>query len=430
MKKKVSIIVRTHNESYWISKCLHEIFNQKYKNFEVVVVDNQSKDNTRKIIKKNFPNCKLVNYKSKVFKPGESINYGIKFSEGELICIISGHCIPKNEFWLGQLVKNFKSKKIAGVYGKQEPLDTSDPNIVRELNYLFGNDKKIQIKDPFFHNANSMIRRSIWKKINFNEQTPHIEDRIWAQRVQSLKYKIIYEPNSIVYHHHGVGHSDNIKRVSRISKIIQNLNLNKQNKKQKLICMIPIINPIKQKNTFLVEKILGDLNKSSLIYKTFIICDNQQLKNKIKKLKNIEFINRPKYLQKDYLGIDYILKEIYKKYLKKLYKPSHILVLEEVYPNRPKNFIKELVNKIDEKYDSIIPICKIADHNIWKKNQLGEMDIIFKTSMPSTYVKNNIFKEIKGLGCITKSSVFEHTGRETMSINFLEVLEKYSFKFK
>ena len=144
MKKKVSIIVRTHNESYWISKCLHEIFNQKYKNFEVVVVDNQSKDNTRKIIKKNFPNCKLVNYKSKVFKPGESINYGIKFSEGELICIISGHCIPKNEFWLGQLVKNFKSKKIAGVYGKQEPLDTSDPNIVRELNYLFGNDKKIQ----------------------------------------------------------------------------------------------------------------------------------------------------------------------------------------------------------------------------------------------------------------------------------------------
>ena len=42
------------------------------------------------------------------------------------------------------------------------------------------------------------------------------------------------------------------------------------------------------------------------------------------------------------------------------------MVLEEVYPNRPKNFIKDLINKIDEKYDSI-PICKINDHNIWKK---------------------------------------------------------------
>lgn len=430
MKKKVSIIVRTHNESYWIGKCLHEIFNQKYKNFEVIVVDNQSKDDTKKIVKKNFPNCKLVNYKSKVFKPGAAINHGIKFSKGELVCIISGHCIPKNEQWLGQLVKNFKSKKIAGVYGKQEPLDTSDPNIVRELNYLFGNDKKIQVKDPFFHNANSMIRKSLWKKINFDEQTFHIEDRIWAQQVQSLKYRIIYEPNSIVYHHHGVGHNDNIKRVSRISKIIQNLNLKKQKSKQRIICMVPIINPIKKNNTFIVEKILNELNESTLIFKTFVICSNKELKNKIRYLKKINLIDRPKYLQKDYLGTDYILKETYKKFIKKKCKPTHIMVLEEVYPYRPKNLIKDLINKIDEKYDSIVPICKINDHNIWKKNDFGQMNIIFKTSMPSSYVTSNVFKEIKGLGCITKSSVFEHTGRETMSINFLEVLEKYSTKLK
>ena len=320
----------------------------------------------------------MVNYKSKVFKPGAAINHGIKFSKGELVCIISGHCIPKNEQWLGQLVKNFKSKKIAGVYGKQEPLDTSDPNIVRELNYLFGNDKKIQVKDPFFHNANSMIRKSLWKKINFDEQTFHIEDRIWAQQVQSLKYRIIYEPNSIVYHHHGVGHNDNIKRVSRISKIIQNLNLKKQKSKQRIICMVPIINPIKKNNTFIVEKILNELNESTLIFKTFVICSNKELKNKIRYLKKINLIDRPKYLQKDYLGTDYILKETYKKFIKKKCKPTHIMVLEEVYPYRPKNLIKDLINKIDEKYDSIVPICKINDHNIWKKNDFGQMNIILK----------------------------------------------------
>ena len=43
------------------------------------------------------------------------------------------------------------------------------------------------------------------------------------------------------------------------------------------------------------------------------------------------------------------------------------MVLEEVYPYRPKNLIKDLINKIDEKYDLIVPICKINDHNIWKK---------------------------------------------------------------
>ena len=53
------------------------------------------------------------------------------------------------------------------------------------------------------------------------------------------------------------------------------------------------------------------------------------------------------------------------------------MVLEEVYPYRPKNLIKDLINKIDEKYDSIVPICKINDH-IWKKNDFGQMNIILK----------------------------------------------------
>ena len=40
-KGLVSIIVRTKNESFWIGKCLHEINNQIYKNYEIIVVDNK-----------------------------------------------------------------------------------------------------------------------------------------------------------------------------------------------------------------------------------------------------------------------------------------------------------------------------------------------------------------------------------------------------
>ena len=49
--------------------------------------------------------------------------------------------------------------------------------------------------------------------------------------------------------------------------------------------MVPIINPIKKNNTFIVEKILNELNESTLIFKTFVICSNKELKNKIRYLK-------------------------------------------------------------------------------------------------------------------------------------------------
>ena len=44
--KKVSIIIRTKNEERWIGRCLESIFKQNYKNFEVIIVDNESTDKT------------------------------------------------------------------------------------------------------------------------------------------------------------------------------------------------------------------------------------------------------------------------------------------------------------------------------------------------------------------------------------------------
>ena len=53
-KVKVSVIVRTHNEQDWISRCLHEILNQKFNSYEVLLIDNNSSDKTIHIVKKIF----------------------------------------------------------------------------------------------------------------------------------------------------------------------------------------------------------------------------------------------------------------------------------------------------------------------------------------------------------------------------------------
>jgi len=424
-KPSVSIIIRTRHESFWIGKCLHEIFNQKFKDFEVIVVDNSSTDGTLRIVKNNFPKVKIVKYKSKEFFPGRALNLGIQASKGRLIAMISGHCIPKNKLWLSNLIKNFKNKKVAAVYGKQEPLDMSDPNDVRDLIYLFGKDKKIQNKDPFFHNANSMIRRDLWKKIKFDENIHHIEDRIWAQKQINKGYKIVYEPRSSVFHYHGVSHKNNISRVRKISKILTKVSL--KEKSTNLVCIVPILEPIIINGKFLVEQTLRKVIKINKIKKIFIICNNKLLRQSIKN-KKITYINRNKNLEKDFLGSDYILKEVFNKFIKKKYKPSHILIFEEIYPFRPKNFFSSLINNIDNNYDCLVPIFQNKNHNIWKKNNKGNIEPIFKTTLPSSLVDHTIFQENKGLGCIVKSSNFENNGRESVNTKFFEVDSKYSFK--
>jgi glycosyltransferase involved in cell wall biosynthesis len=422
----VSIIVRTKNEDFWIGKCLNEIFNQKYKNFEVILVDNNSKDKTISIVKKNFPKVKIINYKSKIFLPGKALNLGIKKSKGSLVAMISGHCIPKNENWLNNLVQNFKNSVVIACYGRQEPSDISEPNDVRDLTYLFGLDKKIQIKDPFFHNANSMIRKSTWKKNQFDETIKHIEDRLWASLVLKNGKKIIYEPNSSVIHFHGVGHHGNLKRVSTISKILKKSK--SKNKRKLIVCIIPLNKPIKLNGKYLVEKIINDINKIKEISKIFISTTDKKLEKSIIG-KKIIILQRDKDLQKKFLGLEYVLSKTYSRYIKKL-NPSHIMVAEEIYLNRPKNFFQSIINNFDDNYESIVPIFKNNSNNIWKKDDSGAMQPLFKTSLPSEFVDHKIYEEVKGLGTLVKAETFENSGRESNSQKFIEIDKKNTITTK
>jgi len=95
-RPKISIVIRTKNEERWITACLTAIFSQKHKDFEVIIVDNESSDKT---IEKasQFNITKVITCKD--YRPGLALNMGFKEAKGEYVVCLSGHCIPVNEKW-------------------------------------------------------------------------------------------------------------------------------------------------------------------------------------------------------------------------------------------------------------------------------------------------------------------------------------------
>ena len=87
-KPLVSIIILNYNAGELLINCVESIFQTKYSNFEVIVVDNISSDNSHKKCKEKFQQIKLIeNSENLGYCDGNNI--GIKNAKGEYVVIMN-----------------------------------------------------------------------------------------------------------------------------------------------------------------------------------------------------------------------------------------------------------------------------------------------------------------------------------------------------
>src|SRR5687768_16831644 len=109
MKELISIIITTKNEQAVIETLLSSIFLQTYKNIEVILVDNNSKDNTLKIPKK-------FDVKIYTIGPERSAqrNFGAKKSKGKYLLFLDADMELTSDV-LNDCIRVVKQKGICGV---------------------------------------------------------------------------------------------------------------------------------------------------------------------------------------------------------------------------------------------------------------------------------------------------------------------------
>ena len=128
--KKVSIIVPVYNSSKYLNECINSIINQTYKNLEIIIVNDNSTDNSLDIINSfNDKRIKVINLKE---NSGVSIarNKGVEKSTGDLICFLDS-----DDYW--------DLKKIE----KQVKFIEDKAFIYSDYEYLY-NGKRKRVKVP------------------------------------------------------------------------------------------------------------------------------------------------------------------------------------------------------------------------------------------------------------------------------------------
>lgn len=365
MNNKVSVIIRTKNSERWIAACLEKVYSQTVTNMEAVIVDNKSTDLTLARARSVDPDIKIITIDE--YYPGKALNVGITHSSGDYIVCLSSHCIPKDDHWLENLLKNFEeSPPPAGVYGRQLPMNFSGDFDKRDLLITFGLDKKIQKKDPFFHNANSMIPRKIWEDYPFDEEISNIEDRLWAQQVLSDGHYIVYEPDAAVYHYHGIHQNRDEKRARNVVRIMESdidIDENEESNPFSVSKInIPILIPVRDDagiETDLQKRLMNQTIISALESNyasgVYVSTDSPILKKEAEKAGARVLYDRPSELAEETVPLIDVIKDFLKWNEEKNIFFDYIITMETTHPFRPKGVVDKCIKyTLDKGFENVI----------------------------------------------------------------------------
>ena len=221
----VSIVISVHNKWAYTYNCLKSILrNTPDIAYEIIVGDNQSKDETPQLFKEKIKN---VNY----YRNNEDLgylrncNYASTFAKGKYLCLLNND-IQVMHGWLNELVGCFNTWKDAGLagsklifpdgrlqeaggivwrdasawnYGRFSNPNDSEYNFTRETDYCTG--------------ASILIERELFNKFGGYDNVyipAYYEDTDLAFKVRSVGKKVIYNPYSTVVHYEGITHGVNI----------------------------------------------------------------------------------------------------------------------------------------------------------------------------------------------------------------------------
>mgnify|MGYP003114787455 CR=1 FL=1 len=208
----ISYIIRTYNEERWVGHCIQSIINNSKEKFEVIVVDNESTDDSLQIVKM-FKNedfqMKVLKIPKDEYTPGKALNMGLTAASknSKIGCLISAHCTVERVDE-DKISSHFANDDCFGIIGKQIPIFKGKKLRSAYVWENFSHDEVVKnLKEnnadesPFFHNAFSFVNLEIWRSFKFCEKVTGKEDRVWAKDLFEKGYHSLYDSGLVCLHH-------------------------------------------------------------------------------------------------------------------------------------------------------------------------------------------------------------------------------------
>jgi len=190
--KPVSIIIPIKNRYYLLDNLIKNLSNLNYPQYEILIVDDCSTDNTKDLLK-NYP-IKFISLEKSVGS-AKARNIGIKEAKYDIIALTDSDCFVSRN-WLNNLVPYLNNYDMVG--GKIVSCDSSETKLIpfnMENEIIINKDSPMNFLDT----SNMLLKKNLWNSIG-GFLNYRIEDLEFSWRALKKGFKLIYTPKGLVIH--------------------------------------------------------------------------------------------------------------------------------------------------------------------------------------------------------------------------------------
>ncbi len=229
----VSVVICTYNRAKYLKRCIESLKKQTYHNFEIIVVNGPSTDETNQVLE-GYREIKVVT-QEKLNGLSFARNLGIEASNGEIIAFIDDDA-KADENWIKYLVEGYIDDSVGGVGGPVFDITgkwyqfrngyiskAGIPSFIHENDFNY-NDPKGSFLN-YIMGTNSSFRKSILYEVGLFDKNIkyYLDETDVCVRVIKSGYKIKHINNAIVFHEMIEGHNRKSRYDLNWSEIMKNI---------------------------------------------------------------------------------------------------------------------------------------------------------------------------------------------------------------
>lgn len=211
---RVSVVIPAWNEEVGILNTVKTVLKSKYRNLEIVVINDGSTDGSDKLMKEfvekynrevpRGPNkIEIIYHYKENGGKGRALNFGVGLSSGEIIMSIDADCVLLPDT-VGNFVKYFENKDVMAAVGNVKIGNTKKLlGTVQYLEFLFS--FYFKKADSLFKTiyiiggAAGAFRRKVFDQIGYYSHKNITEDIDLSVRIQQAGMRIVYAADAVVY---------------------------------------------------------------------------------------------------------------------------------------------------------------------------------------------------------------------------------------